>query len=1018
MLFVGLLPIVTPSSVATTGYGSNSNFLAPITPPITGSIPISTRAQLEAVENNLGGTYHLTNDIDLSGTNWVPIGDNSTNSDNSRFTGIFDGQGYIIRNLRITGDQYEYVGLFGFISTGAIIKNVGLAGTHIDVDGTSNTIFAGGICGRSYQGTIINCYNTGNVSAFARHGSSYSAGICGFASFTNISNCYNTGSVYASAHNNMASSGAPFAGGICGQIQDSSLISNCFNIGDIWGAVANSTVRVGGICGQVQGASSISNCYNTGDVIFTNIPAVWGGLNYGTIGGICGQLQGDSTIINCYWNIDSAQTMRDNQQNPKRGAGTGTDTTTPLTTAQMRQQSSFVGWNFSTIWAIAPNINNGFPYLQEKVSSGSNFEVDEIISASSTTYNPKIALLSADLSAAAYCKNTPNATHEIQVALMEQGFEFDNIKPHHYYFGSLQSEYKVHNTAHTFAWKEVDNTLLIAIVIRGTDHWGSDWLSNLSVTYNIFSGHHSGFNLAMERAYDNLLVFLSSHGYSLQDGNTKYLITGHSRGGAVANLLAVKLSNNGVSNTDVFCYTFGAPDNAVGIGSKWNPSGIHNNIFNICNTEDIVPYVPGAIGGIITPPGFIWGKYGRTTWFSSLGNGIDEFEHNMPHYIDFARNSPTAGSSSNPRSSIPTLITSIKCPVNVQVLDSKGDLVAKIENNELIYYNSTVDKLLILTDDDTKIIVSLNGEEYTFNLTGTDTGLMNLTVSTMNIVTGEVQELKTFADVALFNGKQMKSVIGGGTTTISEIQLFIIDDNLIIGEIKEDGTEIIFNSGNNTDIDSNSPPSNVPSGTFPTDIPSSDTTSPQAPALLHRFIDVLDNAWYAEAVYFCLAFGIMQGVGQNRFEPLINMSRAMFVLLLANYDGADISAFANNPFNDVSDNAWYSNAVAWAYSKGLVSGTSGITFSPDTSITRQEMAVLLQNYIEYKKIDMPLINEKNLFNDDDELDDWAREGIYYMQQAGLIVGKGGNVFDPKGTATKAEVAQLFMNFIKAITKDS
>ena len=103
MMVGGALPMASVPAIAAGGYGSNGKFLVSIDPPVAGSIPISTRAQLEAIKNNLSGRYHLTADIDLSSADWVPIGDNSTNSDNSHFTGIFDGQGYVIRNLTITG---------------------------------------------------------------------------------------------------------------------------------------------------------------------------------------------------------------------------------------------------------------------------------------------------------------------------------------------------------------------------------------------------------------------------------------------------------------------------------------------------------------------------------------------------------------------------------------------------------------------------------------------------------------------------------------------------------------------------------------------------------------------------------------------------------------------------------------------------------------------------------------------------------------------------------------------------
>ncbi|MCL2159521.1 MAG: hypothetical protein FWH48_08960 [Oscillospiraceae bacterium] len=177
MAFV-LVIMLIPAGITTVGAaGDESKFLAPIEAPIAGSIPISTAAQLAAIGNDsdsLSKNYHLANDIDLSGSEWLPIGTSSL-----PFTGTFDGQGYVIKNLTITGD-HRYAGLFGY-TTEAMIKNVGLEGTNIDISSTSSDVYAGGICCESIgsNSSISNCYNTGDVSA-ATTSSSYSVVVpCG-----------------------------------------------------------------------------------------------------------------------------------------------------------------------------------------------------------------------------------------------------------------------------------------------------------------------------------------------------------------------------------------------------------------------------------------------------------------------------------------------------------------------------------------------------------------------------------------------------------------------------------------------------------------------------------------------------------------------------------------------------------------------------------------------------------------------------------------------------------------------
>ena len=390
-LFTGLPSVTMPVSAV------SSDFIAKIDPPASGSTAISTREELEAIADNLSGTYHLTADIDLSGTPWKPIGD-----DSKKFTGTFDGQGYAIYNMTITG-SIRYAGLFGY-ADGARIKNFGMEETYININSFS---YAGGICGYS-TGPISNCYNIGTVLSSAS--SSYTSGICGYSTGP-ISNCYNIGTVLSSSSENFWSNES-YAGGICGRSNSS--IINCYNTGAISTSVSAvlSSSYTGGICGYSTG--SISNCYNTGIIsspgdsyaqIYAggicgyngaisncyNIGSVSAERNAGGIcgyngtisncyntgsisafstytasyaGGICG-LSGNTSF--CYWNSESAQTLngvaRGSRDNPKKGVGSGTDPTTGLSTSQMKQQASFVEFDFKNVWSISSQFNNGYPTL-------------------------------------------------------------------------------------------------------------------------------------------------------------------------------------------------------------------------------------------------------------------------------------------------------------------------------------------------------------------------------------------------------------------------------------------------------------------------------------------------------------------------------------------------------------------------------------------------------------------------------------------------------------------------------
>jgi len=362
-----------------------SNFIAPIDPiPTSADIVWVNQSNIGKINWFQSGKYYaLEENIDLFRVAWVPIGTAAT-----PFTGTFDGRGYVIRNLTIGTKRLpkniQDAGLFGYVAN-ATIKNVGLEETFINTSSTNPN--AGGICGtvaNTGSISISNCYNIGDVSSSLSNTSNSNAGgICGYvpsSSSISISNCYNKGEVSSIASTNSN------AGGICGYVPGSGSISNCYNIGDVFSSsVINSRAGgicgyssgsvskcyntgdvsstsdndsyTGGICGATSGSGSISNCYNTGGVSSTSD-------NDSYTGGICGYSSGSNSISNCYWNADSAQIVNGNANIYKKGVGSDLDTTTPLTSAQMRVATNFTGWDFNTIWDYKESVNNGYPILR------------------------------------------------------------------------------------------------------------------------------------------------------------------------------------------------------------------------------------------------------------------------------------------------------------------------------------------------------------------------------------------------------------------------------------------------------------------------------------------------------------------------------------------------------------------------------------------------------------------------------------------------------------------------------
>ena len=249
-----------------TGYGSGGRFLSPIEPPIVGSIPISTRIELESIADNPSGNFHLVNDINLADREWTPIGYDWLNA----FTGIFDGQGFIVRNLTITGQNNSHNGLFGY-TVYATVKNVGMEDTYINV--VSN---AGSIIASAFTSDIINSFNTGTVFSETNAG-----GLVGTARDGLIAYSYNLGNV-------STASAESSAGGILGAVDGFAAlhsvvtINNSFNSGAI---SANGDFSIaGGLIGHANFAAIIVNDSHNAGIVTSE----------GTAGGICGLVSGSS----------------------------------------------------------------------------------------------------------------------------------------------------------------------------------------------------------------------------------------------------------------------------------------------------------------------------------------------------------------------------------------------------------------------------------------------------------------------------------------------------------------------------------------------------------------------------------------------------------------------------------------------------------------------------------------------------------------------------------------------------
>jgi hypothetical protein len=303
------------------------------------SIPISNRAELEAIADNLGGTYHLTADIDLGGANWSPL---------RTFTGTLDGRGYVIRNL--TYRNLNRGGLF-FDTDGATIKNLGFVDTNITggpgllITGiTTGTYLAGALAGEAYNTNISNCYVTGSVD-FTRTGTApiqglVSAetrisisvgGLVGYMQRGKINSCYNMANISAGAHR--ATNNFAYAGGLVGEAEGVT-IHDVYNRGNVTASSTSGTNRTslaGGIVGFMRNSIMISllyNAYNTGTMSAS--PAIGNGVNL-TCGFVAGVAA--TVFVGGLYDKPTASTI-------------------------------FEDFDMVEIWGVVPGINDNLPVLR------------------------------------------------------------------------------------------------------------------------------------------------------------------------------------------------------------------------------------------------------------------------------------------------------------------------------------------------------------------------------------------------------------------------------------------------------------------------------------------------------------------------------------------------------------------------------------------------------------------------------------------------------------------------------
>lgn len=182
------------------------------------------------------------------------------------------------------------------------------------------------------------------------------------------------------------------------------------------------------------------------------------------------------------------------------------------------------------------------------------------------------------------------------------------------------------------------------------------------------------------------------------------------------------------------------------------------------------------------------------------------------------------------------------------------------------------------------------------------------------------------------------------------------------------------------------------------------------------FTDVVASTWYYGAAAYAYNNGLFAGMTPTTFAPNATMTRAMLVSVLWRLAGAPAPK-APNTFVDVPDGAWYTDAVTWAAENGVVSGIGGSRFDPSGFVTREQTAEILYNYAHSKGYDVSARADLTAFPDAASVSGWAEEALSWANAAGLINGTvrdGQTILDPQGSASRAQVAMILMNYVEHV----
>ncbi len=205
-------------------------------------------------------------------------------------------------------------------------------------------------------------------------------------------------------------------------------------------------------------------------------------------------------------------------------------------------------------------------------------------------------------------------------------------------------------------------------------------------------------------------------------------------------------------------------------------------------------------------------------------------------------------------------------------------------------------------------------------------------------------------------------------------------------------------------------------------VPETDPTTPEADPYtcdggeacpVREFTDLDHTAWYHLGVDIMLNKGIMRGVGENKFAPNAEITRAELVTMLWRLEESPVTA-GEIAFDDVAADSWYAEPVRWAVANGITNGVSETAFAPSATVTREQIAVMLARYSAYKGDDIATEHTLSAFTDANDVSGWALDAMEWANDIGLLQGTSGTTISPMLSGTRAQIAVILARLIGEI----